>query len=128
MWNNQKYFFNYIKIWKITGLGSDKRIQYEVYNPSNYHILNLSICDNIDINIDISIPINIDNEIKNLYDSLQKEGYDLFDMNNKFYTDICTPFQAENGADILLIDRLYYFFSKVVNITICPFNCQYSSI
>ena len=112
-----------LKFEKLTGIGSEKRIQYEVYNPNNYQILNLSICDNVDI--DISIPINIDNTIKTLYDNLQKEGYDLFDINNKFYTDICTPFQAENGADILLIDRLYYFYNKMVNIIICPSNCHF---
>ena len=79
------------------------------------------------MDIDISIPIEVDEEIINLYNDLKKEGYDLFDRNGKFYIDICTPYQAENGADILLVDRLYYFYSRVVNITTCPSDCKYST-
>ena len=114
-----------LKYEKLTGVGSEKSIQYEVYNPNDYQQLDLSICENVDI--DILIPIHVDDEITNLYNNLKENGYDLFDRNNKFYIDICTPFQAENGADILLADRLYFFFSKVVNLTTCPSNCQYSS-
>ena len=57
---------------------------------------------------------------------MEKEGYDLFDLNDNFYIDICAPFTAENGADILLDDRLYYFYSKIVNISTCPKDCGYS--
>ena len=62
-----------------------------------------------------------------MYYDLKDQGYDLLDRYNKFYIDICTPFTAENGADVLLADRLYYFFSKVEYLTICPSNCKYSS-
>ena len=64
--------------------------------------------------------------MEKLYLSLEKEGYDLFDLNDNFYIDICAPFTAENGADILLDDRLYYFYSKIVNISTCPKDCGYS--
>ena len=115
-----------LKYEKMTGIGSEKSIQYEVYDPTdNYKRLNLSVCENSDI--DIAIPIDIDEEIKNLYNDLKEDGYDLFDRNGKFYLDICTPFTADNGADILLADRLYFFFSKVANLTVCPSNCQYST-
>ena len=114
-----------LKYEKLTGIGSEKSIQYEVYHPYTYQKLNLSICDNTSINI--AIPIEIDDNIKQLYNNLEEEGYNLFDLNSKFYLDICTPFQAENGADILLVDRIYYIFSKVKNITVCPSNCHYSS-
>ena len=114
-----------LKYEKITGIASEKSIQYEIYNPSNFQKLDLSICENTDI--DIAIPIHVEEEIKDLYDDLKENGYDLFDKNNKFYIDICTPFKAENGADVLLADRLYYYFSKIVNLTTCPSNCQYST-
>jgi hypothetical protein len=115
-----------LKYEKITGTASEKSIQYEIYNPlNNYQKLDLSICETSDI--DISIPIDVSNEIKDLYNDLLEDGYDLFDRNSKFYLDICTPFTADNGADILLADRLYYFFSKVANLTVCPSNCQYST-
>ena len=113
-----------LKYEKLTNIGSEKSIQYEIYNPNDFSLLNLSICQNTDI--DIAIPIDFEKEIENLYYSLKEEGYDLFDRNSRFYLDICTPFQAENGADVLLADRLHYFFSKVMNLTICPSNCQFS--
>ena len=114
-----------LKYEKLTGVGSEKSIQYEIYNPNNFEKLDLSICSGTDISI--KIPIAVEDEIKNLHDDLKQEGYDLFDRNSKFYLDICTPFTADNGADILLADRLYYFFSKVANLTTCPNNCQYST-
>ena len=46
-------------------------------------------------------------------------------FHNKFYFDICTRFRAENGADVLLDDRLLYFYSKIVDIITCPKNCIY---
>ena len=64
-------------------MASEKSIQYEIYNPFNYTILNLSICENTDI--DISIPVYVSEEVENLYYDLQEQGYDLLDRYNKFY-------------------------------------------
>ena len=116
-----------LKYEKLVGIGSNKSIQYEIYNPNNFTKIDLSICENNNIDIDIAIPIDIPEDVENLYNDLKDEGYDLFDRYNKFYIDICTPYQAENGADILLIDRLYYFFSRIEYLIICPSNCRYSS-
>ena len=69
-----------IKTKKLTGIGSEKSIQYEVYHPYTYQKLNLSICDNTSINI--AIPIEIDDNIKQLYNNLEEEGYNLFDLNS----------------------------------------------
>ena len=38
-----------LKYEKLTGVGSNKSIQYEVYSPINFTLLNLSICENTDI-------------------------------------------------------------------------------
>ena len=32
-------------------------------------------------------------------------GYDLFNENDSFYTDICSTFTSENGTDMTLADR-----------------------
>ena len=114
-----------LKYEKLTGIGAEKSIQYEIYNPLDFKPLNLSICENTDI--DIAIPIDVEDEIVDLYNNIKDQGYDLFDRNSRFYLDICTPFQAENGADVLLADRVYYFFSRIANLTICPSNCVLSS-
>ena len=115
-----------LKYEKITNIASEKIIQYEIYNPINFVKLNLDICSDNNIDIDIVIPLELNEEIKKLYNLLKEQGYDLFDENNKFYTDICSPFTAENGADVLLDDRLLYFYNKIINIIACPQNCKYS--
>ena len=62
---------------------------------------------------------------KNLYEDLQQYGYDLFDANDEFYNDICTPYKSENGTDVLLSDRKKDFYNN--NDTTCQANCEYSS-
>ena len=51
-------------------------------------------------------------------------GYDLFDMNGAFYQDICVPFKSPYGTDVLLSDRITYYFHN--NETICQSNCKFS--
>ena len=55
---------------------------------------------------------------------MKAQGYNLFDKNDKFYTDICTPYKTENGTDILLSDRYNDFFTP--NQLTCQANCEYS--
>ena len=61
----------------------------------------------------IYIPIQLSEETKKLYEDLKNKGYNLFDKNDKFYTDICTPYKTENGTDILLADRYNDFYIKI---------------
>ena len=102
--------------------GNDKSIQYEIYLPNSNIKLNLSVCSNT--NIDIYIPIQLSEETQKLYDELISQGYNLFDKNDKFYKDICTPYKSANGTDVLLSDRYNDFFLK--NELQCQENCEYS--
>ena len=52
-------------------------------------------------------------------------GYDLFNENDSFYNDICTPYKSENGTDVLLNDRKNDYFNN--NETTCQANCSYSN-
>ena len=110
------------KFEKITNVASEKNVQYEVYDPVTLKQLNLSICKN---SIDLYIPITLNNKTQSLYDSLKESGYDLFNENDAFYTDICTPYESEDGTDVLLSDRKKDFYNN--NDTLCQANCQYSS-
>ena len=96
-------------------------VQYEVYSPDKKQILNLSLCDNSQI--ELLVPVYIDEETNNLYDSISKEGYDMFNENNSFYKDICTPFTTEDGTDILLNDRQNTYYNE--NIVLCENTCIY---
>ena len=111
-----------IKYEKITNISLDRLIQYEVYEPLNKTKLNLSICDNKPINI--YTPLKLSEELNNLYHELKMKGYDLFNINSSFYQDICTPFKSPNGTDVLLSDRINYYYNN--NETICQSNCQFS--
>ena len=101
---------------------NQKSIQYEIYDPDTNNKLDLSVCS--DIKIEIYIPIQLKEETQKLYEDLKSQGYNLFDKNDKFYTDICSPFKIKNGTDILLSDRLNEFFLK--NELNCQANFEYS--
>ena len=55
---------------------------------------------------------------------MQELGYDMFDINDRFYQDICTPFDSPNGTDMLLSDRINYIYKN--DDTQCQPNCQLS--
>ena len=115
-------------IFKIDIENSDKSftfVQYEVYNPETYKELSLDVCDNILINI--TIPAKLDSETQFVYEKLKGYGYNLFDINDKFYNDICTPYTTENNTDMLLTDRRNDIYNKYGNKTICQEGCNFAS-
>ena len=106
---------------KMTSIISEKSIQYEIYNSLTKERLDISVCKN---QINILYPLSLDKNEINLYENLNKSGYDIFDINSKFYNDICTPYKTENGTDILLSDRINDIYDDTYE---CPSNCKYSS-
>ena len=113
-----------IKFEKITNISTERTLQYKVYEPYNKTKLDLSLCDNTTISI--YVPLELSEELKDLYNQLKDKGYNLFDINGQFYRDICTPFTTPNGTDILLDDRItYYYYHN--NETICQSNCEFSN-
>ena len=112
-----------LKFEKITNISAQKNVQYEIYNPNNVtESLDISICENTTIYL--YIPISLNEKTQKLYNDLQNYGYDLFDINDPFYQDICTPYTSENNTDILLSDRKNDFYND--NETGCQANCEYS--
>ena len=109
------------KFEKIT-ISAERNVQYEVYHPLTKEKLNLSLCNSN--TIDLYIPITLEQKILDLYDDLQNSGYDLFDINDPFYNDLCSPYKSENGTDVLLSDRKNDYYNN--NYTTCQSNCEYS--
>ena len=97
-------------------------MKYEVYNPYTLERLDLSVCD--DMTIDVYLPYSIPDEDLDLYIKLKELGYDLYNPNDSFYHDVCTPFTSNNKTDILLSDRRLDFYK---NITFCEEGCTYKS-
>ena len=108
------------KVEKISNNIQEKEIQYEIYHPYNKIKLDLSICDSIDLNI----PVVLTEERLDLYNDLQKLGYDILDINDPFYKDICSNYKTKNGTDILLSDRQNDIYDNELT---CQNNCEYSS-
>ena len=109
------------KMEKVGTIASQKNIQYEVYNPNNLEKLNLSICTNE--KIIIFIPVILNDDKLELRRDLLSYGYDLFNPEDSFYQDICTPYTSINGTDVLLSDRRTYFFNDTE--TACQKGCTY---
>ena len=96
-------------------------VQYEIYNPINLEKLNLSLCEN---EITISTKLNLDSSKISLYESLKSSGYDLFNKNDSFYTDICSRYTSQNGTDVSLSDRNSEIFNSYGNISLCQSGCK----
>ena len=102
---------------------SQKTIEYEVFEPYNKTKLNLSICNEDTINI--YVPIELSEETKKIAEELKEKGYDIFNINDPFYTDICTSYKSEDGTDMLLSDRIDYIYNN--NDAKCQPNCKFSN-
>ena len=116
----------------IIGIDSPNRDKSYVINVYNYGVFlengfkldHLKICNKTKITI--SSPIINKKSIK--YEEafyFSKFGYDIYDKNNSFYTDQCSP-ASINGNDITLDDRINDFY--ISNYSLCNESCEYNSI
>ena len=111
---------------KIDDKSSEKEdIQYDIYHPTTYEKLNLSVCENI--TIDLYVPLKLSEEQEKIYNKFIEQGYNPFDLNDKFYREICTPYNSENGTDVLLDEREEFFYYPIAEQMVCQNNCYYSS-
>ena len=104
---------------------SSTYVQYEVYDPITNIELDLKYCDGE--KIIINVPVNLDESAISLYESLSKDGYNLFDCNDDFYNDICSTYTSEDGTDMTLEDRKNEMFYANSNITLCQSGCVFKS-
>ena len=111
-----------LKFGKTIGHTNEKNIQYEIFAPNTHNALDLSICDNT---IYVYVPITLDEESQELYDEVKEQYYDLLDIKSEFYNDICTPFYSQKDSDVILNDRIIYYYSKISRDATCPKNCQF---
>ena len=108
---------------RLSNISSERNTQFEIYEILNFTKLNISICT--DPLIDIYIPFIISEKLKKLYYELDDLGYDLFDINDKLYKDICTPYKSStHKTDVILRDRYAYYYKN--NETKCLYNCEFS--
>ena len=95
-------------------------VNLEVYNPDDMSTpLNLSICEQIVINT----PVNIGNKLEEMYNSLNDEGYNLFNSEDSFYQDICSTYTSLNGTDMILSDRKKDIYGATSDMAMCQAGC-----
>ena len=104
---------------------SSTYVQYEIYNPIYLTKISLEVCE--DISISVSVPVNLDESIKSNYYSLSQSGYNLFDLSDSFYNDICSTYTTENGTDLTLIDRKNLIYDTSGNVSMCQDGCTFQS-
>ena len=88
------------------------KIGYNIYYPffnNKLVILNISVCENMDI--DISIPT-----------SINKSDIDKYNSSSDYYNNICSKATANSGTDIPLKIRKNNFINN--NMTLCEENCK----
>ena len=98
-------------------------VQYEIYNPNTLDLISLDICRDILINIDI--PFDLTEPTKSLYIHMNESGYNLFNINDSFYNDICSTYTTQNNTDLSMADRKNVIFDKKGgNMKICQNGCE----
>ena len=95
------------------------QVEYQIYFPNKTY-LNTSICSNITIPINYILNSNIQKINYNLVNQYRDMDINVFDINEPFFTDICTPYSS-NGNDMILEDRHDYIYQ---NFSLCDKNCE----
>ena len=119
------YELDYLLILKIDTKLNDNTtviLNYEVYDSEGNEKLNLSLCHNMKITT-YSTYYPSEESISKI-NQLSDLGYDLYDPNDDFYQDLCSPFTSDDYTDILLSDRKKDFYE---NISLCEDDCTYKS-
>ena len=79
-----------------------------------------------DIYIDVYVPLkDLDAANFELAKKYAEQGYDIYNLHNKLYTDFCTPVSLD-GNDVPLAERKKEIYPN--NITLCKDNCVYKGI
>ena len=98
-------------------------VQYEIYDPYNLEMIPLDICD--DTTVNINIPVVLDDVTESLYKSLNNSGYNLFDLNDSFYNDVCSTYTSADGTDLVLVDRMKIYTDNAQNVYLCQEGCEF---
>ena len=85
--------------------------------------MDMKYCDKVEIIIDS--PVLLDEKTISLYQSLSNSNYNLFDIHDPFFTDICSTYTTENGTDVSLNDRQKELFIPKGNISLCQNGCSF---
>ena len=98
------------------------QVEYKVYDEKLTE-LNLSLCNSTYISIFYAIKDNTSINISQI-SSFKDIGVDIFNINDSFFTDICTSY-SNSEEDLILEDRIKYIYQ---NYSLCEECCIYKEI
>ena len=96
------------------------QVAFTAFSQINGEELDISVCGELPIQYPLSNKIDL-----SLGETLDEWGYDIFDPNDDFYNNFCTPFYTKDGKDVAMVDRRASFFN---NYTFCSEGCTYSKM
>ena len=111
---------------KIYSNESTNRFNFELYFSNKTKINNLDVCKNI--KMEVYSPVKnsrLDDLIKLAKYFYVQGGYNIFNKNDKFYTDICSSAYLD-GNDLTLNDRYNEIYPH--DVQICPQDCECSGV
>ena len=92
-----------LKIEQLNNHSNNIELYYELIHPRNLSLkLDLNFCNNDDI--EIRYPLVLKKYKMDLVLKTASLGYNIFDLNDSFYNDICSPF-SYNDSDFSLSER-----------------------
>ena len=113
----------FVKQQTVSNKVSEKNLRFDVFEPYNKTKLNLTLCSENSINLYVKMELNDD--MKDIYEQAKNLGYNIFDLQDSFYNDICTPFTSSSKTDMLLSDRIDTIYYN--NDSTCQKNCKLSN-
>ena len=95
---------------------------FSFYNPKNGEKLEIdSICNNTVIIEEFLLSLIKNNNNYEIMKELLKQGINIFDLSNDFFTNICIKFNFPVNKDVALKDRIALFYP---NVTLCDSGCE----
>ena len=92
-----------LKIEQSNNHSNNIELYYELFHPRNLSLkLDLNLCKSNEI--EIRYPLALKEYKMNLVFKTSSLGYNIFDSNDSFYKDICSPF-SYNNSDFSLSER-----------------------
>ena len=85
--------------------------------------LDLSLCNDINTKIHYAIKNNTQLNIPSIT-NFKEKGIDIFNLKDKFFTDLCYSYSDSNN-DMILEDRIKYLYQ---NYSLCESGCTYNNI
>jgi len=112
-----------LKIESTNRNSNNMEVFYELFNPKNLsETLDINLCSQN--YIEIRLPLVLKQYKMDLISRTRDLGYNIFDLNDSFYNDICSSF-SYNNSDFSLSERKILLDLSDENLTIS--GCNYTS-